>query len=144
MTHSSPRGPRGNRRRPVLRHHLEDDFDAELNRIHGAGRARQRDRGRRAYRYEHLAQRLLEAFIDREVLDPALEGLQLEALHLQSGGALLIVHVSVDVIEDLDEASEAALRLLEHQLRAELSHNIPRRRTPEVRVLVVPGRGGDA
>lgn len=140
MTQPSSRGPRGPRRRPVLRHHLEDDFDRELDRLHGAGRSRRRDRARRAHQYEHLARRLLEAYLDRELADPELGELQLVDLHLHPGNALLTVHVST---EEDDPLPRAALEQLEHQLRAELCHELPRRHTPQVRVVLVPGRGGD-
>lgn len=144
MTHASSGGRGGSRRRPVLRHHLEDDFDRELDRLHGSGRSRERDRARRARQYEHLASRLLEAFLDRELTEPGLDGLGLAGLHLHPGGAVMTVHVTVDRSRDPsgDGYADVLRADLEQRIRAELCRELPRRRTPDVRVVVVPGRGG--
>lgn len=145
MTRPNHGRPHGPRRRPVLRHFLEDDFDRELDRLHGSGRARRRDRTRRTRQYEHRARRLLEAWLDREVDDPAAAGLRLLDLALHPGGALLTVHVGVPPGEDGADRPLAGpvVGRLEALLRAELCLHLPRRHTPAVRIVAVPEGGGE-
>jgi len=56
----------------------------------------------------------------------------------------MTVHVTVSGSGDPpgDVLAEVPRADLERRIRGELCRELPRRRTPDVRVVVVPGRGG--
>ena len=138
------------RRRPVLRHHLEDEFDQELDKQQGARRAQARDQLRRSSRYVHLAFELLGTTISREVDDPLLEGIELLSADLHPGGGLMTLRVGLPsdpatgdrALDAADPFVRESLTALEGRLRDELCLHLPRRRVPDVRVVVAEAFGG--
>lgn len=124
---------RGQRRPgPRLRHHLEDQFDRELDRLLGSGRARKRDTKRREEQYETLAHRLIEQTLLCELDELELGDAVLLRVELHGGGGLLTAHVG------LQHEPHAALlerkSAIEAALRADLALELPRRHTPVVRL----------
>lgn len=142
MTNHRSRKPR--RSGPVLRHHLEDEFDRVLDRLHGAGRSRRRDIERRNQQLRHRALQLFEQVLQLELEEEAFLGAKLEDVEVHPGATLLTVFVAVP---DVDVVSPLAAGL-EARFRAEMALHLPRKRTPRVQVRFLPqpeaGAGGGA
>ena len=126
------RNPR--RSGPKPRHHLEDAFDRELDRLHGTGRSRRNERARRDEQLRLRALRLFEQVLLLEVEHEALAGAHLAEVEVHPGAGMLTVHLMV-VDEEL---ANPLAQELEARLRAELALHIPRRRTPTVRLRILP------
>ena len=133
-----PRKGRG-RSLPALRHHLEDHHDRELE----SGL----DAGLREKRYAHRARRHFDLVLRGELTDPLFEDLELSACVPADDGTKLTLEFRPKrgaTREELDELNER-LESARGRLRASLARDLPRRRVPDLRiVLLAPDEGGEA
>lgn len=122
------RSPR--RSGPKLRHHLEDEFDRELDRLHGAGRSRRKERARKDEQLRLRVLRLFEQVLLLEVDHEALAHARIADVEVHPGAGMLTVYLLVMHEELVAQLAPA----LEARLRAELAQHIARKRVPVVRL----------
>ena len=99
--------------------------------------------GHRGRQYCKAVQRCLEAALSEEPGDSPLDGLSIDSVTPEPGGAALLV-VSLHPGADAAELAtrEAALNAAAGHMRAAIAGGIRRKRVPHLRFRVVPHPGG--